>query len=273
MRHKATCVHAGLIALISIGGCVWDDPPGPPPPGSHPWYGTGTGGGTDDGMAGLGPPCNVWSQDCSSGEKCMPIGVSDSGWTAARCSPVAEFPVALGDPCTMSEGPLGGFDDCDEGAFCYFWDAETGEGKCLPFCTGGPLNPQCPSGMACGFDVLGTMALCRAECNPLEQDCEEPNAICRDVPGGDAFACYVQGGLLSESSTQPCTTDNGCPAGSFCAPSEKVLGEAFSGGFRCTPYCDVSDPMVECPLQDQDCVVWFPDDPGEKGKIGACFVP
>jgi len=56
---------------------------------------------------GVAVECDVWSQDCPSGEKCMPW-VSDGGssWNATRCTSLTNDPNQPGDPCTVEgNGP------------------------------------------------------------------------------------------------------------------------------------------------------------------------
>jgi hypothetical protein len=259
------------LLMTVLSGCVTDEP-GPPPPGGHPGpFTSGAEEGGSDG--GVVAACDVWSPGCGMNAKCMPVGNPAIGWTAAQCSPVSAQPASIGDPCTMPDGPFGGIDDCEQDAFCYFLDAEQGEGKCLPFCTGSPEDPICPVGMACGYDIIGTMATCLPLCDPLVQDCEEPNTMCRDVPGGMDFACYAQGGIISSHPNQPCSTDNGCPPGAFCAPAEKVSTNPSASGFRCAAYCDVSDPLPNCPGPQQECLALLPGAAGSGAHYGACFLP
>ncbi len=48
--------------------------------------------------------CDLWSQDCPPGEKCMPWA-NDGGntWNATRCTPIDDDPRSVGEPCTVVE--------------------------------------------------------------------------------------------------------------------------------------------------------------------------
>lgn len=171
----------------------------------------------------------------------------------------------------MSQGPTGGFDNCEQDAFCYFYDTSSDEGECVAFCRGDETNPQCPSGTACGYSNDGNVAFCRDTCNPIEQDCPRDNAICRDVNSGIDFACYVDAAGTSGEARAPCSLINGCQAGLVCTSAELVTDlddPPFS--FVCTPYCDLAEP--ECP-DGLTCSPWFAegDAPPDLEDVGICL--
>src|SRR5689334_19955710 len=63
---------------------------------------------------GSGVECDVWIDDCPVGTKCMPWA-NDGGnsWNATRCTPLAEDPNGIGEPCTVEGSPVTGIDDCE----------------------------------------------------------------------------------------------------------------------------------------------------------------
>lgn len=113
-------------ALCLVSACREDSLPpppiatsGPPPEPSQ----TSTDGGADETGAPPDMACDVWQQDCPPSYKCSPFDPAGRlAWTASRCVPIDPTPVALGDGCTMPDGPEAGIDDCPADALCYFAD-------------------------------------------------------------------------------------------------------------------------------------------------------
>lgn len=270
-----------LMIVAALGSSCRKEPPVPVETGGsgppvEPSTGSSGGGarGTDEGAdetATAEPPeqfCDVWLQDCSPGYKCAPRDPEQRfAWTASRCVPVHPSPVALGEACTMPEGPGEGIDDCPAGSFCYFSDLEGQEGQCLPFCTGSPENPSCPEGMACGWSNDGVVALCRPLCDPLAQDCGPSNATCLPTPSGAEFVCFVhqwdQGGL-------GCIAYNSCPPGSMCVPGEWVDAAVLPGYGRCAVFC--GDELHVCPVH-QTCSPWPDGTEDGHPSVGLCLLP
>jgi hypothetical protein len=265
---------------IVIGGssladiaCITEDEYDPAPVESQSGEVTGLETGTG-GFPEIGVPCDIWAPACGGGEKCMPMAFEGYLYTEARCVAVVASPSLVGEPCSMPYGPLGGADDCDESSFCYYYDVSANSGICVPFCTGTPASPNCPGDTVCGYDLAGTLALCREPCDPIEQDCPFANSVCRDVNDNVHFGCFVD--ASGEEDEPPgdlasCSVVNGCAAGQVCVPEERAR-LAGGAGFACTPYCDTSLPD-DCPLAEQQCIQWIPGAIGNDARIGACLVP
>jgi hypothetical protein len=268
-----------LVGWILLAGIACREDELPPPPiatsGSPPTTagapdGGAAGSGADEtGGAGvLGDPCDVWAQDCPPSHKCMPIGPEGSFiWDESRCAPLSEMPVLADESCSMANGPLGGFDDCPAGTFCYFTDPSGYGGQCLPFCEGSPEAPECPAGMACGWGNDGAVALCRPTCDPIAQDCERSNAACLPVASGTEFVCYVHQWELGGVG---CSAHNACPRGQACVPGEQVDVSLPPAVNRCTSFCD--DFGAECGT-GRTCQPWPDGTPDGHPSVGACMAP
>ena len=70
------------------------------------------GGGTDF-------ECNLRTQNCPAGQRCMPTNEDGGVWDAWRCLPVEPEPRAPGQTCTLGEPRWSGRDDCERGAMCW----------------------------------------------------------------------------------------------------------------------------------------------------------
>src|SRR5688572_12034982 len=58
--------------------------------------------------------CDLFAQDCPAGERCVPWSCDGTpNWNGTRCSPVADEPAGVGEPCTMQDSPWSGLDDCE----------------------------------------------------------------------------------------------------------------------------------------------------------------
>jgi hypothetical protein len=226
---------------------------------------------------GVSIECDLWSQDCAEGEKCMPWANDGGGaWNAARCSPLDPNPAQVGDECTVEGSGVSGIDNCDVGSMCWDVDPETNLGTCVAFCMGSEANPICEDPATnCVIANEGVLILCLPNCDPLLQDCAEGQAC---YPIDDAFACApdVSGeeGLYGDA----CQFLNVCDPGLFCANAEVVPDCAGAQGC-CSPFCDLSDPDAgaNCPgaAGGQDCVAWYEEGEAPPGfeNVGACSIP
>jgi len=246
-----------------------------------------TGGGMADsstGQAFLVPPdggaggeeCDVWTQDCPEGEKCMPwANDGGSSWNATRCSPVSENPGQVGDECTVEGSGVSGIDSCDLGSMCYYVDPETNVGTCVGFCLGSEDAPVCEPGFLCSISNDGVLILCRRECDPLLQDCMG-SAACLPANGSDGFVCIVDASGEMGAPGDPCEFLNACDPGLFCANAEVVPNCEGSGGC-CSEFCDltVPEPDTACSLMGQMCTPWFEEGaaPPDLEHVGACALP
>jgi len=216
--------------------------------------------------------CDVWTQDCPEGEKCMPWANDGGGsWNATRCSPLNANPGQPGDECEVEGSGVSGLDTCDLASMCWDVDGETNTGTCVPFCEGSADNPLCSDpDEGCSITNDGVLILCLPTCDPLLQDCAEGQA-CYPEPAG--FICSPDASGEMGIFGDPCEFLNVCDPGFWCANADTVPGCAGAVGC-CASYCDTSDPMPSCE-PGTECVTWHEEGtapPGEE-DIGVCIIP
>ncbi|MCA9654907.1 MAG: ribulose phosphate epimerase [Myxococcales bacterium] len=210
--------------------------------------------------------CDIFAQDCPPGEKCMPWANDGSDvWNATRCSPIADNPGGVGDPCSVEGSGVSGIDDCALGHMCWDVDPETNTGDCIAMCTGTPDDPVCADGQQCSISNDGALALCLTACNPLTQDC------------ADGQGCYAtpQGGFICSGTLEPgawgddCWQFADCDPGSLCIDAS-VVPDCTSGAC-CSPLCDLTIPDT-CPGIDQGvtCEPWLERAPPGYEDVGIC---
>ena len=214
--------------------------------------------------------CDVWAQDCPEGQKCAAI-VSDGGisWNAVKCVDVTGTDEP-GESCVVTDA-FEGLDSCIKGAMCFYFDKD-GVGYCVAQCTGSANAPVCESGGDCAIDGDGVLILCLLTCDPLLQDCPNPDLGC--YPNVE-FECWPDASGDEGQANDPCEF-NDCDPGLMCAEAAQV-GVGCSQGSTgcCTPFCEF--PGGACPNPDQQCVQWFdpmtlPANDPQLG-IGYCGVP
>lgn len=216
-------------------------------------------------------PCDIWSQDCPDGEKCVPWSDDGITWNTWRCSPIVEEPDAVGEPCIAEGSGFSGIDTCDFGALCWEVDPETVEGTCVAQCTGPEDLPTCPgTGTTCVVANDGVLALCLPSCDPLLQDCD-PGHACYAGEGG--FACLPEGLGGPGEPGDSCEGTVACAQGNTCVSPEHVPDCGGSFGC-CTAFCALSDPMPAC-LPGQVCTPWFEAGMAPAGyeDVGFCALP
>lgn len=194
-----------------------------------------------DGGGGVyGLECSVWDQDCARGDKCVPWANDGSDvWNATVCRPIDPQGRAPGEPCSMEDNAVSGFDDCDANSYCFDVDAETLEGTCVAFCGGHELEPTCAdSGQTCVIENEGVVTVCLDSCDPLGVACDGDRS-CVAVRT-ETFVCVRPGdSALSEACTQ--FTD--CALGSSCDPSEVETPTCTS---PCNPLEGGCEPGSTC---------------------------
>ncbi len=214
---------------------------------------------------GGGTDCDLWSQDCPDGEKCMPWA-NDGGnaWNATRCSPVARGPGQIGDACLVEGSYVSGIDSCDLGLMCMWVDPVANAGTCVSSCSGSEANPVCEDPAThCEIAFEGTMVLCLPPCDALVQDCPE-GAAC--YPGDNqSFVC---GKPLEPviPTGEACEREWDCAPGAFCQAA--ALLPACAGEACCTAYCDTALPDACGP--ERVCTPIYPELPS---AAGYCTVP
>jgi len=249
--------------------------------------GSTSGAATDDGMAdgtdssaflvmpdGQGPTneCDIWTQDCPKGEKCMPFANDGGGsWNATRCSEVADSPGQPGDECSVEGSGVSGIDDCDLSAMCWDVDPESNAGTCVGFCEGSAESPLCSDpDTGCSISNEGTLILCLPFCDPLLQDCADGNACYPEAAG---FFCSPDASGEDQGGYgDGCEFLNVCDPGLYCADASSVPG--CTAGGCCSEFCDASDPGATCMGVGQSCVAFWEEGkapPGEE-DFGLCVI-
>ncbi len=213
--------------------------------------------------------CDLFVQDCPAGYKCMPWASDGGTWNATRCSPVADNPAQVDEPCTVEGNAVSGLDDCELGSMCWDVDPETNEGVCVPMCIGDSANPSCDDpGRFCAISGDALLILCLPRCNPLVQDCPEGQAC---YPVQEELGCSFYAGDEGFPGA-PCEFINACEPGTYCAHAYLVPGcEGASG--CCSPFCSLADPEPPC-LDGQTCVPFYAEVNEVPGfdDVGVCAV-
>jgi hypothetical protein len=228
---------------------------------------------------GTANECDLWAQDCPSGEKCMPWSNDGSGsWNATKCVELVANPGQPGDTCTVQGNGTSGLDDCDETSMCWNID-DTNTGVCQPFCSGSEANPVCSdNSTTCVINNGGAIILCLPICDPLlTNDCPEGDG-CYPTPTEDAFICvFDANGPDDGAYGDSCMFANVCNPGLHCADASFVPDCATPA--CCTSYCDLTEPDASesCPgaAGGQECIPWFPENAAPPGfdDLGACQIP
>lgn len=221
--------------------------------------------------------CDVWTQDCPRGEKCMPWANDGGGrWNATRCSPIDPNPHDVGESCTVEGSGVSGIDDCVLGAMCFYVD-ESNEGECIAFCEGNEAEPTCDDACTyCNITGEGILTLCLPSCDPVAQDCD-PGQGC--YPANDRFTCAPDDGGAAGAVGEPCEFLNVCDPGTFCADTT-LLPACEDDVGCCTPLCDAEEPdTCEQVMPGTVCVPWWEEGQEreqaclETGTVGACLLP
>jgi hypothetical protein len=226
-----------------------------------------------DGGGGGVKECDVWTQDCPAGEKCVPWADDGGGsWNATKCEMIPQNPGQEGDPCTYEGSGVSGVDSCDKGLLCWYFDG-MGGGSCIDMCDGSPDAQMCDMGQLCDVSNDGVLILCLNTCDPLITDCP-PGQICFAAQSGTDFICDFDASGETGAYGDPCEYINVCDPGHFCADATAVPGCDAAG--CCSPYCNLMEPNT-CPGADmgQECVPWYPmgmAPPGQE-NIGGCAIP
>ena len=254
--------------------------------------GTVTDSSVDSTGAGFVPPrdagessieCNLLTQDCPVGHKCMAWADDGGGaWNATHCTPIAEDPMPVDGPCHVVGAETSGIDDCEFGAICYDVDPETLEGTCVPMCVGsddidGELYCEDPDRF-CYVSGDGAIIPCLPLCDGVAQDCPAGDA-CYAV--SEHWSCAPDASGDAGAYGDPCEYINVCDPGLLCLdPSVVPPGLPCEGASGCcTEVCNLDDPAgdQQCAgaAGGQQCVPWYED--GEAPivieHVGVCAVP
>lgn len=287
--HRRLAPLAPLMAvplMVTLVSCGWILPPigaddgeedtSDGSDGSGDNDGTDTSGREDGGLftgpdlPPLPPQCDVFTQDCPSGEKCVFYASSGGTWDRYKCVPVLGDQ-AVGESCVY-DGSEAATDDCDAESHC--WDAiQTDEGElvgvCTPFCSGSGDQPACPEGFSCRVSG-GGLAVCIDLCDPLEPDCPEGTSCYWTAA---EFTCIPATQNIPPGGE--CGYVNDCQAPAVCTPAE-VLPDCESESC-CAPLCDVDSGEDPCGalLPGTVCTGFFKPGYELEGyeHVGVCTTP
>lgn len=230
---------------------------------------TGGAGGEDCAFLGCedaGPnalECSTLQQDCPSGQKCT-VAPNHNGhaWSAMRCVPVDATPDGIDEPCHAEDQGVSGLDSCDVGSLCWGVDAETLEGRCVPYCTGSLHDPGCADpNRYCPIYDEGLLWLCVSQCDPLDPSACPPGQGC--YPRDGRFSCIPIASKPARGVFDPCDFTNSCEPGSLCVTGELI--PTCEASRCCTTFCDLEasncpDETVCSPLfQPGDAVPGYED--------------
>ena len=221
---------------------------------------------------GVGPgiECDVWTQDCPDGQKCMPwANDGGSSWNATKCTDVMPNPGAPGDECTVEGNGVSGIDSCQKASMCWNVSQDTGKGTCVAFCTGSQEAPMCGPGTNCVIANDGVLILCLPGCDPLLQDCSGTD-VCIPNPNSDGFICVLDASGDLGKQNDPCEYANACDPGLVCAaPALASECDPMAAGC-CLPFCDLTNP--DCTNQGAMCLPWYEMNMAPPGyeNVGVC---
>jgi hypothetical protein len=145
-------------------------------------------------------------------------------------------------------------------AFCDFDDPDSCAEKGLP-------------GSSCIAYNQGALPLCEDECDPLAQDCPEPEGC---YPAGDqGFVCMLPGleqGMGEDGDE--CWAVQACAPGLLCVVPD-LKSECAGLEACCTPFCDLEEGGAECTKEGETCLPYYEQGmvPLEYEDVGFCGVP
>ncbi len=207
------------------------------------------------------------------GEECRPWS-NDGGdaWTATRCVPLSDEAVGVGETCITEEfGPVSGYDNCGEQSMCFGVDPMSLAGTCVAYCQNYD-NPFCEDPTTtCVQGNSESIAVCLAQCDPLQQDCADEETCVGNYDAGDdsgAFFCMPPGTpYVNDAGVRPAD----CGMAGIGVPSS-AIDTCDDDVPCCTTYCDLST-MDTC-AEGLACTSFLPEGefPGEF-NVGVCVSP
>jgi hypothetical protein len=216
--------------------------------------------------AGLEQQCSVVDQDCPDGFHCVP-GLSDGGFDAVVCAPLAATPVPRYGACTFDVATCS--DECEEGTYCWSTD-DNGEGTCQAMCDFGG-EATCGAEETCLPCDACMVQTCFAQCDPLAPRCPGQDDLCFASSGGFYCIDYPVGTLVSGDT---CESPGQCAPGLECVSAD-AFGEACEGAHCCSSLCDVDDRGRPCSEPGHECLPYFIEGNAPVGleHVGVCGVP
>jgi hypothetical protein len=191
------------------------------------------------------PECSIFDQDCEEGWKCIPFAFSNR-----LCVAIVVESLDEGEPCEQSPG----VDPCGPLHWCGPVAGGSGEGTCVPLCTGTPDDPVCPRGMICVIDDEDVVAYCAPPCDPFARESCSEDLSCQPTRHG--MGCVPYG---YADAGEHCYQHDTCVAGLGCHSFEGCCSSQC-----CAPFCDAAHPC-----EVGECVPLDPPIAGPEG-LGLC---
>jgi hypothetical protein len=208
--------------------------------------------------------------DCGRDERCMPWS-NDGGqwWNVTRCSPIAEDPAGLGEPCVAEGSPVSGLDSCDFGLLCFGVDPTTLQGTCTAMCNP-DLDVLCADDEICAeYDHFAPF-VCMPRCDPLDPAACAADEACRPVE----YDLLCVPTIVLPQGFECNTSGEHCAVGEACLGAE-VLASCDEAQC-CRPWCDLSaaDPDLPCSaMPGEVCRPYFDGPPAGHEHVGVCGLP
>ncbi len=220
--------------------------------------------------------CDLYDQDCPTGQKCAPYASEGGYYDAMRCVPVQGEAVP-GDTCHVEGGAYSGFDDCAAGSTCMEVDEEY-KGTCMEVPTLGTWGWTCDDRNKVPVILdEGVVGVCLMGCEPILQDCGE-DKVC--IPGfgpWDDFVCVLDASGDGGEMFDTCEFANVCDPGLVCVPPSAAVECDQNAQGCCVGLCETEE-LTECGGQYQECMPWSLWYPAGEGRpdfenIGICSLP
>lgn len=180
-------------------------------------------------------------EHCGRAGVCTGMGENTEGETVAFCQPDAlpREPGQFGTSCLTSS------DACDSAGD--FMCLTRGEGDTESYCTlrGCDSDAECPAGLFCSHNFVGSRPPCESACGVTGQP-QETNCIpATDIGAGRPYRCAANGGLeltvcLNRSFCTDCETDADCRS-----EANQICARGPDGNKTCTLLC--SEGLGSCP--------------------------
>jgi hypothetical protein len=190
--------------------------------------GGGNGGGSD---MGVGGSCSVLKQDCTGGQKCIPL-IQGANATVVGTTCVPNGTVAEGMACVQVSNNTQLNDNCVAGTVC----DNTGNDStlhCRKYCD---ATTKCGTGSACAAVYTSNWGLCVPSCTPFGTDCPTGNDCSTTF---DAVSATTNSGVFVCKTTGMGKAGAMCMGDTDCGPSLQCVGPV------CTPICDSAH---QCPM-------------------------
>lgn len=228
--------------------------------------------------------CDIFSQDCPTGEKCAVWSKGDDFWNATRCVPITDMPDSDGELCTAEISESGkrlGPDSCLTGSGCWAYFEENQQGLCVPMCQGSQAEKTCadPQRICIRRDLsYGLVNWCVRPCHPLVTSQCGSHEVCAPIYNEELQEIFVCLPQVNEPQDygELCDHVTACSKAQACVSAWNVPSSGEPLTTRegaCTAFCDRNEENT-CPDADrgQICLPWYrvEDVPPGFETLGIC---